>query len=187
MRDKNIKMVGLCGFPGSGKSTAAWTMAHLKPGEFTRYAIEDELRSQCISMMQAVDVHINFWRPRGVDVMNPVLKGWYDQRENMSKGYWINSLMDEIKRDKERGLSTLPIIVDVRKADEAQAIVNHGGVLIKINRPNFGDNNQEEKMNMYFLDNKFPDIQVVNNAGTKEELGWRVLGCLERRISKDTK
>ena len=83
-------------------------------------------------------------------------------REKMGNTVWIDACIRKAKRIMYCGQNV--IISDVRFTNEAKAIKNAGGVLIKVRRnPEIEINHPSEKVNFH------ADIEI-NNIGTLEDL-----------------
>jgi hypothetical protein len=88
-------------------------------------------------------------------------------RNIIHKDIWVNSLF----RDYKDGYW---IITDVRFLNEAKAIKNRGGILIRINR----DVGQDTHISETILDDYTGFDYVINNNGTKHDLRKEVMKCL---------
>lgn len=89
-------------------------------------------------------------------------------RNNLHQNAWVNALMAEYKLidyeypNKSNFTEVYPnwIISDVRMFNEAQAIKDHGGVIIRIDRPGFGPINNHPSETE--LDNWNFDYKILN-------------------------
>lgn len=91
-------------------------------------------------------------------------------RDNISQDIWINSLFDSIDEYKTYGEFRKWIITDVRFKNEAAAIKDKKGILLRI------ENNSADKSTHSSeteLDN-FPFDYTIDNNGTLEELAVEI-------------
>ena len=128
-----MKLIGLCGKAGSGKTTAA---AYLEMKGFERKPFADPLKR----MLHAVGVpEENLWGDRKEEKLEMLcgksareamqLLGTEWGRNLIGKDLWVNLWCESV-----RGLPRV-VVDDVRFTSEAAAIVNMGGVIIQMERP----------------------------------------------------
>lgn len=91
---------------------------------------------------------------------------------NISPDIWVDSLLGEYNKAKSGDLEEDWIITDVRFQNEANAVREAGGVLLRLNRDTgFKDTHQSE----IDLDNYDKFDYIIDNNGTLEELIDKVL------------
>lgn len=91
-------------------------------------------------------------------------------REMISPDLWVNTLFKNYKEGSKW------IITDVRFENEAKAIKDRGGLLIKISSPNeysFGHTSETS------LDNFTKYDSIIDNSGTLEDLEIQVISILK--------
>lgn len=85
-------------------------------------------------------------------------------RNNIHPNAWVNALMSEYKPIDDRMSSSYPnwIITDCRFPNEAEAIKDRNGIVVRINRPGVGPvNNHYSEVALDGWDFDF----IINNAG----------------------
>lgn len=91
---------------------------------------------------------------------------------NISPDIWVDSLLGEYNKAKSGDLEEDWIITDVRFQNEANAVREAGGILLRLNRnTSFKDTHQSE----IDLDNYDKFDYIIDNNGTLEELIDKVL------------
>lgn len=86
---------------------------------------------------------------------------------NISPNLWVDALMNDYIKAKSGGYGDDWIVTDVRFENEAEAIRENGGILIRLNR-NTGFNDQHSSETA--LDNYKNFDLVIDNNGTLDEL-----------------
>jgi len=184
-------ILGLNGYAGSGKDAAA---AALVEHGFARVAFADVLRN----MLYATDPHIplvttetelnRVWESnREVERLSFIVDdvGWDDAkntypdirrllqtlgteggREILGENIWVNTALGDTKPGDNI------VITDVRFSNEANAIRERGGMVVKIVREGVGPvNNHISDNAMEFYDFDY----IINNNGTLEDLHQEIL------------
>lgn len=89
-------------------------------------------------------------------------------RNNLHENAWVNALMADYKPAKMSEYNPSKwIVTDVRFPNEAQAIKDRGGVIVRVNRPGVGPVNNhpsETSLNNWDFD------YIIENNGTLEDL-----------------
>ena len=171
------RLVGFCGRAGSGKDTAASYLTTLF--NYRKVAFADALRRATAA--------ITGWH---VDVLNsPTFKNTLDARFGCTPRQFMQRLGTEVGRNmdpdlwlkawaatvhdtpEERGI----VVTDVRFHNEAQAIRDAGGLLIRIKRPVADAAPVEHESEAHVDDLGAP--LTVNNTGSHEDL-WAKLESL---------
>lgn len=126
-------LIGLSGKIGSGKNTVADIICKLD-SSFTQVAFATKLR-QIVNVITGIPVEKtksqedkNVFLPEWNMTIGNMLQilGTECMRNNLHHNTWVLALFSEYDKTKNW------IITDVRFPNEAQAILNHGGKLIKI-------------------------------------------------------
>jgi hypothetical protein len=132
-----MKLIGLMGFAGCGKDTAAANM----PG-WRRVAFADKLKRDLISHSLA------FYRVNPVDatpeqkaLIRPILVAHGRIMREIKADWWIEALECDLRRF---GLGVNAVVTDVRYPNECRWIHRLGGRVILISRPGIGPANEEE-------------------------------------------
>lgn len=89
-------------------------------------------------------------------------------REGVHKNIWVNALFSDYTPGEGW------IITDTRFPNEAQAIKDRGGVVIRVNRPGIfsGDHPSETSLDEWQFD------YIITNDGALEDLKQKVSNCL---------
>lgn len=179
-RNRLGHLVGLTGFAGSGKDTAA---AGLVAAGWTRQAFADPVRAMALAIdpwifMGARNLRLSFlvgnfgWdeMKRHADVRQFLQRLGTDAvRAHLGEDAWVRAF------DRARNRSVDTVATDVRFPNEALHIRRHGGIVIRIDRPGVGPVNGHASENIGAFE---VDATVVND-GTPEELQARVVGIVE--------
>lgn len=173
-------VVGMLGYAQSGKDTAASRLTE-RYG-FRRVAFADALKRIALDMDPIVQVlpslSPNLATVRLSDVVYPL--GWEHAkrvpevrrmlqelgvavRAHLGPDTWVNEVMRQLHRES-RGV----VITDVRFPNEAAAIREIGGVLVRVIRPGVGPVNQHRSETE--LDGLEPNWTLENDAGIPELL-----------------
>lgn len=131
------KLLGISGKIGSGKTTLAHYIMILNP-DMTRHSFAEKLR-QVVSLMTNIPVE----RTRTSEEKNHIPPGWGKSvgtmlqdvgnaiRQGVHPDAWVLSLLTYF--DQEDSEQRHWVIDDVRYPNEADAIRERGGVLIRLN------------------------------------------------------
>jgi hypothetical protein len=85
-------------------------------------------------------------------------------RTGLHPNVWVNALMADYKNDDETGKLPNWIITDVRFPNEAQAIKDKGGIIIRINRPGvepINDHSSEVGLDRWKFDYTITNISDI--------------------------
>ena len=173
-------LIGLIGKKRSGKDSFAAVLV----GEhaYERVAFADPLRDAALRLDPYVDAVVldngELQEYRLSEVIETL--GWERAKDEVPEvrrilqafgtdairtiddGFWVRAGVDAIL-----AASGAVVVTDVRFPNEADAIRQRGGLLVRIDRPGFdGDGHATETA----LDDYVPDI-VVTNDGTLDQLG----------------
>ena len=127
-------IIGIMGRKGSGKDTFFSHLA-LSAGTKTirRLAFADPLKEEVSKAMgvpvEWIEERKNQWW------MRTILQIWGTEfrREHFGEHYWIDKMRQQIKRVSLS--SDIVVLTDVRFKNEADFVINNGGVLIRVVRP----------------------------------------------------
>jgi hypothetical protein len=168
-------IIGLSGYAQTGKDTLADHI--VKNYGFNRVAFADPIREALYKLNPKVglDESIAVSLAHAVDNM-----GWEEVkkispdtrkllqrlgtevgREMFGEDFWVNKAM--LKATEHKNV----VFSDTRYFNEAESIRKHGGILIRINKPNTREINgheSEKNLNDYMF-----DYTIINN-GTKKDL-----------------
>lgn len=151
-------LVGFSGYSQSGKDTAA---AALFP-RYTRRAFADALKREYAEAHGITVAELE----RDKEKHRPGLVELGRRRREEDPDYWI-------KRLDLTGLSDI-VITDVRYPNEAKWVLNQGGEVIYIFRPDVHPANKEEQMSIAAILQECLFNHVIHNDGTVEELHEKV-------------
>lgn len=98
-------------------------------------------------------------------------------RQIIHPNIWINSLFSEYRPSKSNW-----IITDLRFPNEAKAIQNRGGFLMRINRPH---NQEDPHKSEVALDNWEEWDAVIENNGTLEQFEDRVIAQYKKLLNSN--
>jgi hypothetical protein len=167
------QIIGLCGYAGSGKDTAA---AGLVAEGWTRVAFADGVREALLALNPEISmahlssylVHWGGWdeAKRQIPEIRTLLQrmGTEVGRAFFGDDCWIN-----IARRKIKDINGNVVITDVRFENEADAIYAMGGEVFRIERPGVGPKNDHASEKLEFFVNR-----TISNDGTTQELQDRL-------------
>ncbi|CAB4136062.1 hypothetical protein UFOVP917_34 [uncultured Caudovirales phage] len=157
--------VGLIGFAGAGKDTAALA---LTKRNWVRVAFADRLK----------DLAINFgWNGQKDDRGRKLLQDLGMAARAYNDQFWINSAAAKI-RQMESWWKVKPKCVwtDIRFENEAEFVRNRGGIIIRIVKQNSNQSDfHESELNQLDI---VADYLVVN-SGTIEELHSKISNIIK--------
>ena len=162
-----LSIIGLCGYAGVGKDTAAANM----PG-WVRFAFADALKADLAPLL--ADIGCDLANPDHKAKARPLLVAWGATARAFAPDYWIERLFRAIGFHSANTGGKQIVITDVRYSNEVQAILDLGGKVIRIRRSGYGPANSEEHTSFFQIESDH-DLPEVVNGGTPEELGKNVL------------
>ena len=148
-----MKIVGLCGLIGSGKSTVAQHL--VEEFGFVEYTMAGPLKHACAALFGLSEHQLNdknakeemdpFWHcsPRlimqrlGTDIIREHLGTTIPHLQLEEKGGLFTRLFH--KWASEQPLGTRVVVSDIRFYDEAQAVVDLGGSVWRVDRVQLGE------------------------------------------------
>lgn len=143
-------LIGLCGFAGHGKSTAA---NMFKIFGFTEYALATPLKNACKELFGLTEEQVNgnkklevdpFWGVTPREILQKVGTELFREQlsttmPNLKLGdfniLWIRRMEQFIEQERKKNPNAKIVISDVRNIDEAKAIKKLGGYIIRIENP----------------------------------------------------
>lgn len=128
-------------------------------GDNRIFALDDETKN---SLSNVKDAEGNYYTIRQL-----LQKFGTEVGRNISPNLWVDALMNDYIKAKLDGYEEDWIVTDVRFENEAEAIRENGGILIRLNR-NTGFNDQHSSETA--LDNYKNFDLVIDNNGTIDEL-----------------
>lgn len=128
-------------------------------GDDRIFALDDETKN---SLSTIKDAEGNYYTIRQL-----LQKFGTEVGRNISPNLWVDALMNDYIKAKLDGYEEDWIVTDVRFENEAEAIRENGGILIRLNR-NTGSNDQHPSETA--LDNYKNFDLVIDNNGTIDEL-----------------
>lgn len=140
-------LIGLCGYAGVGKDTAAVVL--VEEFGYKRVAIADPIRDAIIALDPYVKEEEGFIR---LSEMMERDGGWEAVKTNEEVRRLSQAMGTEVGRNilshdlwvqlAERKLDDRTVVTDTRFPNEARLVRRHGGILVRIERPGFGPINE---------------------------------------------
>lgn len=172
-----VRTIGICGAAGAGKSTAAERL--VKQWRFNRVRFAGPLKA----MMAALGLSAEQLDGNLKEEPSPLLQGrtprqamqWLGTewgRNLIGPEFWIAAWLASVERaggfyEPGKGWDRLIVADDVRFANEAKAIRDRGGIVIRIDRPGAGSTSggghASERL-------EFTPDRVIHNRGDLVEL-----------------
>ena len=162
----------LAGVSKSGKDTC-WRMC---PGWY-RAAFADPLKRMATQMIKCTGMHVTIgdWLlPEFKERWRPLLVALGAGMRATQPNFWINELIKDLVK-KEISKQDDVVITDGRYVNEIQWVLDQGGTVIRLHRPGYGPANEEEARSFTDIDAHFPNLPVILNDGTEEDLGKKML------------
>lgn len=128
-------------------------------GDNRIFALDDETKN---SLSNIKDAEGNYYTIRQL-----LQKFGTEVGRNISPNLWVDALMNDYIEAKSNGYEEDWIVTDVRFENEAEAIRENGGILIRLNR-NTGFNDQHSSETA--LDDYKNFDLIIDNNGTLDEL-----------------
>lgn len=160
-------IIGLMGKSGSGKdATASWLCTHYG---FARLAFADPLKLGAKHIFSLNDSQLwgaekdvvdPFWGMTPAQILQRM--GTECMRDGFSTDLWVKALLRQIVPGDHT------VITDVRFPNEAQAVLDWGGVLVRVVRPGYASKRAPHASETA-LDNWPADRKLVN-SGTITDL-----------------
>lgn len=175
-------LIGLAGYARSGKDTVGGIL--VDKHQFHVKAFADLMRASALALnpiigyenrpcdprvVRYVDLleQVGYERAKECDEVREFLQrvGTEMGRKVFGKDFWVERAFTHMNPDLHWA------ITDVRFINEAQAILDHQGSVIRINRPGYGAAN--DHISEHELDDWVFDV-VIDNDGTIPELAAKV-------------
>ena len=183
-------LIGLGYKARSGKDTVANILE--RDHYFRRFAFADTLKAACAQVFSFSSLQLYggekekadpFWGVTPREVLQRV--GTECFRKGFSEDIWIRALHRRILERLESGVNTA--ITDVRYPNEAQAILDWGGYLVRIDRPGAGaSGGVQNHPSETSLDTWTRWDAVLLNNGTLEDLEAGVQALVKTLAAKGT-
>lgn len=188
-------LIGLHGFTGSGKDTAADILGVIQGYE--RYAFADALRDALEtidplvgaekSLMTVVD-ELSWEEAKRHRIYGPELRRLMQRTNDAFRALfgddvWLNILIAEIASSGGFSADHPVVISDVRHDNEAEWIRSQGGLVWRIVRPGTGplnDHLSEAGLSPHLVD------RTIRNDSTRAVLSARVAEALQESIDTNT-
>jgi hypothetical protein len=183
-------LLGLSGVAGVGKDCAALGLKE-PPYRFQRLAFADPLKTMAIEINPIVSpdeytdpiecihledlVKVAGWdkAKRDPEVRRLLQELGLAARKNLGEDVWVNAALGGVHQDGRY------VFTDVRYPNEAQAIHDFGGIVVRIERPGVGPVNGHQSENA--MDARDFDAVIVND-GTRLDLWSKVQDLVRARF-----
>jgi len=178
------KLVGICGFAGCGKNTFAEEFHFFG---YKEYAFAAPVKAVCEAAFGVCPLHFTdrdlkeevhpFWNISPREMAQKV--GTELFREHFGQDFWLRRMELQFILDFDSKEEVKAVITDVRFQNEAQWILDNGGVLVHLTRPGYTGNvgiqghASERGINwndLHYQDFSGDRLFTVANTGTKEML-----------------
>ncbi len=170
-------LIGLIGYARSGKDTAAQA---LTARGFHRVGFADALKADCEKI---IGQPIAAMAPEQKEFWRPMLVEYGRLRRAQHPDYWIWRVGSYLKMNCE---PTLPVVItDVRYTNECQWILEHGGALAMVVRPNIcAANSEEGRSVLEILEDDFLSaaVAVIPNTGDVATLKRRMIDVAHAKL-----
>lgn len=159
------RIVGLNGYARAGKDTVAEYL--VREHGYTRVAFADTLKKFVAAVFPAVADHVSAvgWEAakEQIEVRRALQRVGSAARDHIHPDIWIISLLRNLDDSDSR-----LVVSDVRFPNEATLIKNHGGPVLRIERPGFGPaGNDVTDTSLDLYDGFF---SVIDNDGSLDDL-----------------
>ena len=165
------KIIALCGYGQVGKDTLAEQL-----GESWQWlAFADTLKREVDRMLARVYLKVDTLNnEEDKKEWRDMLVFWGKRRRQLDPDYWIKELMSNVEKANKN-----IIITDCRYLNEVKRVIAEGGHVIRLRRPGYHPLNDEEANTIGLIDREYPDLPMLVNDGTKEQLKNNFLAILE--------
>ncbi len=121
MNNNKIKLIGLCGYARSGKDTAFLLLNDLIPDKFTRFAFADALKDDLRPFVkQHFGLDIYLCNNEQKEKIRDLMIAFGCCQRNFNPNYWIEKLQQKIEILDRYNYDLIPVISDIRFANEAK-------------------------------------------------------------------
>jgi hypothetical protein len=164
-----MNLIGITGKKRSGKDTVATAMQRHFAGRTQKIAFADQLKKEvCLALrihFEQLEANKEFYRP--------ILQWWgTNWRRGHDHDYWVNQWLDFWSENVKFKFCETIIAPDVRFLNEAAAIRDRGGIIVrvvKIGQPDDDRHGSETEM-----DNIEADAIIEAEDGDHEAIEWAV-------------
>ncbi len=164
------RLIGIAGKKQHGKDTLAKYLLTQFPSSY-RIGFADELKEEVADACQVTVPEIEKNKP----LYRPILQWWGTEfRRNKEKDYWLKAMEEHLECFTEAFIILIP---DVRFFNEADFIKSRGGILLKVVRTNYPDDNDTHASENELNDYEFDHTLVASNTQElHEEAKYWLLG-----------
>lgn len=129
-----MRLLGITGKAGAGKSTAAEAITPALEGH--RAAFAAALKTDAAYLLrQLYGLRVDVNNPRVKRKVRPLLQGLASLRDLVGPDFWVDRLFDNVAKEEATHGDRLWVIDDVRYPNEADRIRAHGGIVVKVTAP----------------------------------------------------
>lgn len=168
-------IIGLSGKAGSGKDTVADIIRANTSLETKTLAFGDAVKHITGEILEIDRETIERYKREDIPVSGFPIRVWLQKigtlfREKVSYDYWISYVLDPAQATFGNWDNKLIIITDVRYLNEANAIKNWGGKIIRVNRDVEEKSSHASETELdnykfdYIIDNNSNIIQLRENV-----------------------
>jgi len=181
MHNKGVYMIiGFAGYAQSGKDTAVREYSKLLNLPCGKLAFANKLKQDLTPLVKIADQYSphHVGSPEFKEIFRPLMVEYSKFLKVLTgnERIWTLRLKSEI--DKSEAENAITFISDVRYSFEVDYIYSRGGIVIRIFRDFYGPRNEEERMSFAEIEKLYPNIPVIYNNGTEEELGLKIKDLL---------
>lgn len=162
LSEYNGFLLGLCGFARVGKDFAAKGLAVYG---WHRVGFADALKADIDPIL--IKFGVNTSDPSQKEKVRDLYVQHGRTMRSIHPNHWIEAL--RIPKD-----AVGAVIADVRYTNECNAILDRGGTVIMIRRPDYEPANREEAESFLAIADEFPNMPIVINNGTQDQLVGKV-------------
>jgi ribosomal protein S16 len=177
-----MTLIGFCGKKRSGKDTSASIL--IEKYDFVKYAFADALKEACKTIFLFSEEQVNGdekeikdkrWgiSPRkvfqkfGTEIFRNSLDQFFPELKEFQNDFWIYRFRLWYENIKKNHPNKNVVITDVRFPNEAKVIKDLGGFIVKINRPVFKKNKEDNHISEQHIKTIRSDYEIYNNNTIK--------------------
>lgn len=160
-------MIGLIGYPGTGKDAAATELC--SRFGYTRYAFGDMVKHKLLEIDPIYEgdiTRLERWKRSGLGETREKLQNLGESMRRDDPDYWLKRMPTQ--------LADKPVVTDIRYENEMDWVRLAGGIVLHIERPGYGPvNDHQSEKNTGELA-RLADYTITNH-GTINDLVARIL------------
>lgn len=164
-------ILGISGFARAGKDTAALYLRkslQAKGFRSTTFSFADELKRMADPFcVKHFGISAFATSTEEKKIIRPFLVGMGETCRNLHPDFWIAKVEPNVKACIEK-LNILPVVTDVRYANEGNWVKRMGGIIIYISRDGVGPANSEEARTV-------PEVEAMADL----RIDWPTFGVEE--------